>query len=239
MQQLNTPAVQRADALILEAQNRVADFERRHAETEQALCNADRQATEALLSEGTLDADAAIRLRGQMAVIERAIEAARARVPGLQVERKRVEAAEARRLAGEKLGEAERLEGDCRKWLKKLSEIQGVEYGLGVLASQRLGSWYPMQGEFGQAAEFLGLHEVKPDVTGCTVAMPKSRLLRSEATELRQQAASLEAEVQRAETPEPIPEAAEPVQLQGDPPERSILNPSLINEPRKSSFYRG
>jgi hypothetical protein len=238
MNSIMTPAIERADKLILEAQTRVADLERRQNETEQTLHDAEGQATEALLRSGKLDANTAIRLRGELEVIARAIGAARARIPGLEAERRRVEASEARRIAGEKLAEAEGLEGECLKALAKLSEIQGVKYDHCILSAQRVGPWYPVFGGIESAAEYLGPHEVRPDPTGLSsFAVPRSRALRNEATELTQHAGKLET---RAEALQQTPqsEAAAPVQFHGEQPERSILNPTRVNEPQKGSWYR-
>jgi hypothetical protein len=70
--------------------------------------------------------------------------------------------------------------------------------------------------------------------------VPRSRALRNEAEELTQHAHALESEIERAEALQQTPqsEAAAPVQFHGEQPERSILNPTRVNEPQKGSWYR-
>jgi len=207
MQPISTPATVQADEAIVAGESRIASLAQRAADMRVKLAGAEKKASDEVLSGSEPRIGYAVRYRGELMAVEGALKSAQAALPALQRERAQVEVSELRRLASDRLSEAEEIERQARKHLVKLSELEGISYTISVLSSQRSATgWYAapqfLEGGNIEPAEFLGLHETLRDVAG-TVLEPKSRILRAEAADLQGAARDAERNLAAADVIEP------------------------------------
>ncbi|MCC6363187.1 MAG: hypothetical protein IT165_06655 [Bryobacterales bacterium] len=137
------------------------------------------------------------RLRVQVEAINRAIIAARDRRLEATRAKVRGRAGQIRRQAEEKKAELDTLNSETGALLRKLAELEGVDYDHSILSSQRCGDWYSLPNFRRPPEEWLGPSDVSPDPSNGRYQTPRSRRLREEIESLFAEAAKVEAEVDR------------------------------------------
>ena len=131
-----------------------------------------------------------IKMEAEVRAIEQAISLARQRRVAAIRKRYEIEARQLRAAAQAKRAEADGILQRCEPHLRKLAELQGVQYTSAILLAERVGHWMPDIIN-AKPAEDCNPHEMTRDLDG-GFAVPKFLALRDEARLLDQQARQVE-----------------------------------------------
>jgi hypothetical protein len=131
-----------------------------------------------------------IQMEAEVRAIEQAISLARRRRVVAIRKRQEIEARQLRAAAQAKRAEADAILQRCEPHLRKLTELQGVQYTAAILLAERVGHWMPDIIN-AKPAEDCNPHEMSRDLDG-GFAVPKFLALRDEARRLDQKASQVE-----------------------------------------------
>jgi len=131
-----------------------------------------------------------IQMEAEVRAIEQAISLVRLRRVAAIRKRREIEARELRAAAQARRAEADGILQRCEPHLRKLAELQGVQYSSAILLAERVGHWMPDIVN-GKPAEDCNPHELGRDLDG-GFAVPKFLALRDEARRLDQKASQVE-----------------------------------------------
>jgi len=142
--------------------------------------------------------DQVVQTKAKINALARAIGTARERRMEAVANRYSTEAGELRKQAKNLRAEAEEINRKTEPLLRKLSEIEGIEYTRSILLAQRDANWLPSP-VFGKPIDQCGPTEVIPNLPGATYLVPRSAALEASAAELERRAVSIEGtKVQRS-----------------------------------------
>lgn len=134
----------------------------------------------------------AMSLKGEIDLIERAVQGLRQRrirAIGATLENK---AADLREQATKLRNEGDQIAAACQKHLSKLSELQGIPYDTSILFAQRAGSWLLAGVAHGKIPLiYANQFEVLADDQSAVLVSPKTRQLYDQAYQLDGQAGHL------------------------------------------------
>jgi len=168
------------------------DLTDRRREKLAAITAVSQNAAQAILDGAGIEqaAGRTIQLEEEVRAIEQAIALARQQRVGAIRKRHEIEARELRASAQAKRAEADAILHRCEPHLRKLSEIQGVQYTPAILLAERIGHWLPDIIN-AKPAEDCNPQEMSRDLDG-GFAVPKFLALRDEARLLDQRATQVE-----------------------------------------------
>jgi hypothetical protein len=180
--------VAQVNAAIGELQRQQATITAELAATANTLAEQDAKVGAEFLAGNETFVDGLTPLRNRFDAMNRAVEVINARLASAQVDLTRAEIEEKRQQAADKRAEIAAIEAKVRPLLAKLEEIEGVQYGLGILSCE------PAKNAFLAAPEYLGWSERPANIAfiGIPFACPRSRALRNEAELLEKEAIHLE-----------------------------------------------
>lgn len=195
---------------VAQADARLDEIERHRAQISLAMaaCGSELDQAESGLGEAILSGNetavhdvAALRLRADG--LTAAITALDRRRGVAVIDQKRATVAEIRTKAQVKRTELDRLEGNTRELLHKLSILEGVDFDASILLSQRVsGTWFTSMGGLNPAQSYHGPLEVFRDPSKLEMyCTPRSRKLRDEATALDLEASNIEAQLDNKPSP--------------------------------------
>ena len=190
------PPVQQVDADIERLAGREAALVAERAAKQQQLAITEERTGEEYLDGHGESITNLAHLRLELEAIDLALTAARKRRLELVRSRYQLRAADLRLRAGEKQAELDTLNNQTEKLLRKLSELEGVNYDHSILSAQRCGDWFGP--DFRPPQEWMGPADVAPDPVTGRYQMPRSRRLREEIEALLSEAAKIEADADQA-----------------------------------------
>jgi hypothetical protein len=158
-----------------------------------AIAAVSQNAAQAILDGAGIEeaAGRTIQMEEEVRTIEQAISLARQRRVVAIRKRCEIEARELRASAKAKRAEADGILHRCEPHLRKLSELQGVQYTSAILLAERIGHWLPDIIN-AKPAEDCNPQEMSRDLDG-GFAVPTFLALRDEARRLDQKASQVEA----------------------------------------------
>lgn len=131
-----------------------------------------------------------LQMEAEVRALEQAISLARRRRVAAIRKRDEIEARQLRAAAQAKRADADGILQRCEPHLRKLAELQAVQYTSAILLAERVGHWLPDVIN-GKPAEDCNPHEMTRDLDG-GFAVPKFLALRDEARRLDHKASQVE-----------------------------------------------